>query len=161
MWRRPVTFVVVLLVTGTAWALLVPVRLTQPIAFPHARHEALACVVCHRGAETNARAALPGGDLCARCHARPPKSGEGAAAWKAVAEGRPIAWRRVTRVPDHVAFSHRRHVALGRLTCESCHADIGTRAVPPVAPPLKISMNTCLGCHRQERASEDCAACHR
>jgi len=160
MARRWAGFAVVLLTTGTAWALLVPSRLSQPVSFPHSTHRGIACAVCHAGVETAARAAIPQGDLCARCHAAAPK-GVDAAAWIPVAAGRPIPWQRVTRLPDHVAFSHRRHVTVARLACESCHADIGQRAAPPAGPPLRLDMNTCLGCHRQERASEDCAACHR
>lgn len=161
MTRRWVLLGAVLLTTGTAWALLVPSRLSQPVSFPHSKHQGIACAVCHSGVETAARAAIPQGDLCARCHARAPEGIGDTAAWAQVAGGRQIPWRRVTRLPEHVAFSHRRHVTLARLACESCHADIGQRATPPVGPPLRLDMNTCIGCHRQERASEDCAACHR
>lgn len=145
-----------------AWVLLLPAApLSQPLAFNHARHQTVACAVCHRGAETSARAGIPQGDMCIKCHATAPAAAGAAALWPELARGRPIGWLRVTRVPDHVMFSHRRHVTLGGLACESCHADIGQRTAPPPRAPMRLKMDTCLACHQREGASADCAACHR
>lgn len=151
----------VVVVVATGWILLLPpAPVAQPIAFSHAKHAALACAVCHRGAETAARADLPAASLCAKCHAAIPGGATSPAAGD-FGQNRSIGWVRVTRVPDHTIFSHRRHVALGNLTCASCHADIGRRAVPPGRQPIRLDMETCLACHTREGASEDCAACHR
>lgn len=145
-----------------AWMLLLPAApLSQPLAFNHARHQAMACAACHRGADTSARAGIPQGDVCIKCHATAPAAAGAAALWPELARGRQIDWLRVTRVPDHVMFSHRRHVTLGRLECASCHADIGASVTPLRRPPRRLQMSSCIGCHRQVGVTEDCAACHR
>ena len=149
-------------VVAVAWLLLMPsaVSVSQPIAFNHAKHRALACVNCHRGVESRAHATLPVIADCAKCHATAPP-GVTDDQWKAFSGPQGIGWIRVTHVPEHVKFSHRRHVASGRLTCASCHADIGERTAPPRTAPVRLDMKACLSCHRQEGITEDCAACHR
>ena len=72
-----------------------------------------------------------------------------------------IPWRRVYEVPGHVYFSHRRHVALGRLECVRCHGNVGESAAPITVAALPISMDRCMGCHAQYDAASDCNACHR
>ena len=146
---------------ATGWVLLMPpVPAAQPVEFSHARHHGMACAVCHRGAEVSTRAGIPQGETCLKCHATAPR-GANAALWSEVESGGRIGWTRVTRVPDHVYFSHRRHVALAKLDCSSCHADIGRRAAPPGRVPLRLDMDACLSCHRTAGASQDCASCHR
>lgn len=159
--RRAFTFGLVALVAGVASAwVLPPAAVSQPLAFNHARHAAVTCAGCHGGVETRQRASLPGADVCAKCHATAPASVAGPA-WERLMSGDAPFWNRLTAVPDHVMFSHRRHVAIARLACESCHADIGRRTTPPRRAPVRLDMDTCLGCHRVEGASEDCTGCHR
>ena len=136
------------------------VPVTQPVAFNHVRHRALACVTCHRGVLSLARATLPAAADCAKCHATAPP-GVADDRWKAFSGAQGPGWIQVTQVPEHVTFSHRRHVASGKLACESCHADIGQRTAPPTTAPVRLDMKACLSCHSQERVTEDCAACHR
>lgn len=146
--------------TAVAWVLLLPAApLAQP-AFNHARHTGMGCTVCHRGAEAEARAGIPEAAVCLKCHATAPAAIR-AASWDDAAKGRPIAWVRVTRLADHVMFSHRRHVGLARLDCTSCHADVGASTSPPGRAPVRLDMDACLGCHRREGAGQDCAGCHR
>jgi hypothetical protein len=137
-------------VTGAvalAWIIALPAApVRQPLSFPHVKHHAVACTVCHRGSAAGARAGIPDASFCAKCHAATPRA---------------IAWVQVTRIPSHVMFSHRRHVAIARLECVSCHGEMRDRIVPPSAAPVRLTMTTCLACHRQEGAAEDCAACHR
>jgi hypothetical protein len=161
--KRVFLFVVTMLTAAAIWAFVAPaVAVTQPLAFNHARHTvALTCVGCHSGVMTGEQASLPSGDTCAKCHASAPAS-VSAASWQALLQtAGPPPWVPVTRLPEHVMFSHRRHAALGGLACESCHGDIGTRATPPVRAPMRLEMKTCLACHQKEGASEDCAGCHR
>jgi hypothetical protein len=159
--RRPWTLAALALAVALAWILALPsLPVVQPAVFNHARHRAVACATCHRGVETSARAGIPGVRDCLKCHATPPP-GIAVAEWPAPDRTREIAWVQVTRLPDHVMFSHRRHVVIGRLACPSCHADIGERTSPPGAAPVRVDMNACLSCHRHEGASEDCAGCHR
>jgi predicted CXXCH cytochrome family protein len=158
---RALVFTGVVLAVGAAWLLLLPpAPLAQPLAFNHARHKGVTCTVCHRGAETAARASIPQGDLCLKCHATAPLP-QAQGLWDAATKGARLPWTRVTHVPDHVYFSHRRHVGLARLECLSCHADIGARTAPPGRAPLRLDMDSCLACHRSEGATLDCAACHR
>ena len=160
--RRYVLPVIVTLATAVAWILVLPeAPIAQPVAFNHAKHGAVGCVVCHPGVSRGARAGIPQGDLCLRCHATTPARGVPAAVWSDVTAGRRIAWRQVTQVPEHVRFSHRRHTGAGQLACASCHGDVQARTVPLDRAPARLVMDTCLSCHRREGASEDCAGCHR
>jgi hypothetical protein len=148
------------LAVAAAWIAALPsAPVRQPIAFAHATHRTTGCAVCHRGAATAARAGIPDAALCAKCHATAP--GGVSLAGDAAAPGRPISWVQVTRVADHVLFSHRRHVSIARIDCVSCHGEVRNRAVPVTRVAVRLTMDTCLSCHRQEHAAEDCAACHR
>jgi len=145
--RRVLTAALVTVAAALLWvAAMPPAAIGQPIAFPHARHQAVACSVCHRGVTSSVRAGIPDATFCAKCHTTLPKT---------------IAWVQVTRVPPHVLFSHRRHVTLARLDCASCHGEMRERVAPIGAAPVRLTMNTCLACHRHEGAADDCAACHR
>lgn len=158
---RVFRFIGVASVVAGLWALAIPGgESRQPLAFNHARHNGLSCVVCHQGVETAARARIPGKAVCEKCHATaPPHVSD--AAWRDFTRNPEGRWTQVTHVPDHVAFSHRRHVSIGRLECVSCHADVGRRATPPGRAPISLTMENCLQCHRREGVSEDCAGCHR
>ena len=161
MFRASWKLVLLALGIALAWILVMPVSpIAQPAVFNHARHRAVACATCHRGVESSSRATLPAVADCQKCHATAP-AGIDAAQWQPTDPARQIRWVQVTRLPDHVMFSHRRHVAIGRLACVSCHADIGERTAPPGEPPVRLDMQACLSCHRREGASEDCDGCHR
>ena len=138
---------------------LPPASVSQPIAFPHAKHQAIDCTVCHRGAAAAVRAGIPEITVCAKCHATAPAGT--AAVWDGAVARKSVGWVQVTHVPEHVYFSHRRHTSLGRLECASCHGDMRDRRTPPGTPQVQLVMTTCLSCHRHEGAAEDCAACHR
>jgi len=145
--RRALTAAAIAVVAAAAWLVAAPpAPMHQPIAFPHVKHQGVACAVCHRGVTTAARAGIPSAAFCAKCHSALPRD---------------IAWVQVTRLPSHVNFSHRRHVTLARLDCASCHGEMRERRTPMGAAPIQLTMTTCLSCHRQEGAAEDCAACHR
>jgi hypothetical protein len=160
---RAVGFVGLAGLVAVLWLLVLPAApVSQPWPFPHARHGRLGCTVCHSGAETGARAGLPDLRLCARCHATAP-GGISAALWPATPTEptAPPPWIRVTRVPEHVFFSHRRHVTMAGLDCASCHSAVAEATAPLARPPRRLDMEACLRCHRQESASDDCLACHR
>jgi hypothetical protein len=159
---RYLTALGILVVVAAAWVMLMPaVALDQPLNFNHLAHaEMIDCDGCHEGVRTSERAGIPQGDLCLNCHEEPPSVAT-AAQWEEIAGGSPIAWQRVTRVPEHAYFSHRRHVTLAQLGCETCHGDIGTRSEAVGRAPINLDMDTCISCHAREGASEDCVACHR
>lgn len=145
--QRAVSAALVAIVAALVWLAAMPAAsIRQPIDFPHVKHQAVACTVCHRGAVTAARAGIPDAAFCAKCHSALPRT---------------IAWVQVTALPPHVMFSHRRHVTLARLDCTSCHGEMRTRRSPPGAAQVQLTMTACLSCHRHEGAADDCAACHR
>ena len=87
---------------------------TQPIDFPHPTHVqdlGLDCTFCHRNVTEGAAATIPSAGLCLTCHE---VVGDGLEQIedlrKQVADGRPIDWVRVHRVPDHVHFVHEAHI---------------------------------------------------
>jgi menaquinone reductase, multiheme cytochrome c subunit len=136
----------------------------QPIAFNHAKHVAsgLGCTDCHTGAETRERATIPGIEVCMGCHATAlSESAEEARLRSVAAAGEDLAWRQVTRVPAHVYFSHRRHVALAGLECSVCHGPMETLTAPPRAPFRVMSMDSCIECHRKSQVRAECNDCHR
>ncbi len=136
----------------------------QPIRYNHAIHVAngLACEDCHVGARTSERATLPGLDTCLGCHREPlTKSTEEEKIRVIERSGQEIAWVQVTRVPRHVYFSHRRHVSLAGLNCSECHGAMEKRTEPPSRPFRPMTMDACIECHQQRKASHDCNDCHR
>ena len=72
---------------------------------------------------------------------------------------REIPWERVYGFPSEalVKFQHAPHIR-AKVACARCHGDM-TQATT-AQPLVKHNMGTCLSCHRQNKATEDCAACH-
>lgn len=135
----------------------------QPIAFNHAKHVAsgIACTDCHTGVETQARATLPELDTCMNCHQSAlTDSREEAKIRDLAAAGKPITWNQLTQMPPHVFFSHRRHVAAAKLACAECHGPIEKSTAPPPHAFRVLTMNTCLGCHKDKGVDADCDDCH-
>jgi hypothetical protein len=134
----------------------------QPIAYSHKQHIALGlqCLDCHSSADTAAAATLPSARKCMLCHA---KIAAGRPEIKKLAayanSRREIPWQRVYGFPDQalVKFKHAPH-ARAKIQCATCHGDM-TQATT-AQRLVKHDMGTCVSCHRQYKASEDCAACH-
>jgi hypothetical protein len=136
----------------------------QPFPFNHAVHtQGAGCVLCHQGVRTGPRAGLLDLGACAGCHAVPPGNPSAAqrARWERAEAGEPAPWNRLYRLPPHVYFSHRRHVALADLECSSCHGDIGQRTAAPARPRQVVKMRDCIVCHDHEKITVDCTGCHR
>ncbi len=137
----------------------------QPIQYNHYTHTQeleLECVMCHQGVKEKIRATIPGVEICIGCHSEPiTDSPEEEKIREFYSKGEEIPWQRLFQVPDHVFFSHRRHVTVAGVECESCHGDMAKSKKPPSKAPMKISMNKCLSCHRQLQAKTDCVSCHR
>lgn len=144
----------------------------QPIAYSHALHAGelkMDCLYCHFGAEKSRHAGVPPVNVCMNCHekvrADSPEIRKLAAA---VGSGRPIEWVKVNRLPDFATFSHARHVAGGKLACQTCHGPVET--MTRVRQAETLSMGWCLGCHRgaggpmnpdKGASSTDCVSCHQ
>ena len=123
--------------------------IAQPVAFDHRIHAKdlrIDCRFCHSGADRGAAAGLPPTVACMGCHSKVWRESRQFAPVRASLEtGRPIAWRRVSRMPDFVYFDHSIHVAKG-VGCVSCHGRVDQMAQVTQATPL--SMRWCVECHR-------------
>ena len=152
----------------------------QPVEFPHKTHVELNldCTSCHERAEKDAVAGRPPTALCLTCHSGGEPKGEEKKIQAFGENGGEIPWRRLWRLPSHVFFSHRTHVAVAKVKCQTCHGPMETLDRPPAGPLKKLAMRDCIGCHQAwqfpaERAAEparvpvarrvstDCTICHR
>jgi hypothetical protein len=134
----------------------------QPIAYSHKQHIALGlhCVDCHSSADTGAAATLPSVRKCLLCHAKIASSKPEIMKLAAYAKsGREVPWQRVYgfEAGALVKFQHAPH-ARARVDCATCHGDMTQAATAQLL--VKHNMGTCISCHRQYKASEDCASCH-
>lgn len=134
----------------------------QPFSFNHKAHRVMECTLCHPGAKNGIKAGLAKSEICLKCHATSPLSEkEYQKIWQQAENGVAILWNKLARVPNHVYFSHNRHVNLAGIDCQECHGKILLATKLPDTPLKKISMDNCLKCHRKNKVSEDCASCHR
>jgi hypothetical protein len=147
-----------------AWLLLAGglVAQQQPIEFPHNQHIAkgLECIDCHIGVDSRAQAGLPSVAKCMLCHEKVATDGPGVQKLREYAEKkREVPWIRVYEFnrEGHVLFRHAPHVRAG-VECSICHGNVAAMTV--ATRQVTHNMGTCLDCHRQQRASQDCAACH-
>jgi hypothetical protein len=134
----------------------------QPVAYSHKQHLALGlrCLDCHSSADTSAAATIPSVRKCMLCHAKigsdKPEIRKLAAFASSKVE---VPWRRVYGFAPSalVRFQHAPHFR-AKIDCAVCHGEM-TQATTAQAL-VKHDMGTCLTCHRQNKAPEDCAACH-
>ena len=129
----------------------------QPVAFPHPRHAgpvaqgglAMNCVFCHSSANKSADVGMPAVSSCMGCHnAIGGKSDQAKAEItklrKYWADGKPVPWVRIHKVPDYVHFPHVRHVNAG-VTCQSCHGPV--QEMTKVYQAASLNMGWCINCH--------------
>ena len=121
----------------------------QPIPFSHKHHvgdDGIDCRYCHAGVETQPFAGLPSTDVCLSCHSQL-YAGQAVLAplRESLATGKPIAWRRVHRLPDFAFFDHSVHVQRG-VACIECHGRVDQMPLTWRAEPMV--MRWCLDCHR-------------
>jgi len=137
----------------------------QPIAFSHRLHvqeNGLECVECHAYVKTQTFAGLPSVKKCLECHEEAlTDSPDEEKIRQAAATATPLAWNRLYKVPDHVYYSHRRHVAAGKISCAECHGPIAETATPPPRALNEITMKFCMACHERTGITNDCIACHK
>src|SRR6266487_4577233 len=95
----------------------------QPFRFSHKVHAGdakIGCTSCHAYAERGPVAGVPSMARCQGCHKfvkkdmdSPAMTAELATLLATLDRDQPIEWVRVHRVPDHVFFTHKRHVNSG------------------------------------------------
>ncbi len=135
----------------------------QPISFNHEKHaeQGLECDVCHPYFKTQTFAGMPGIATCLECHKEPiTKSPEEERIREFQKKGEEISWKRLYEEPEHVYFSHRAHVVLGKTACQVCHGNIGQNQKPPTKQWVNMSMDWCMDCHTKNKVINDCLACH-
>jgi predicted CXXCH cytochrome family protein len=159
----------------------------QPIEFPHKAHlelkdPKLECTSCHDQAEKGPVAGRPSTKKCLSCHSGGEAKSVEEKKLQAFGEkGEESPWRRVWRLPPDVFFSHRTHVAVAKVKCQTCHGAMETLDRPPPRALKALTMSDCVGCHERwewpresggkgaapvkvaaaRRVSTDCNACHR
>jgi hypothetical protein len=166
--------VVAALLTSSAGA-AAPAGPAQPIRFSHKIHAgdaAIGCTACHVYAERGPVAGIPSMLRCQGCHKfvkedpeKPQITAELQPLLQILRDQKQIEWVRVHRLPDHVYFTHLRHVRAG-LRCQECHGEVQQMDVVRQVAPL--TMGWCLECHHRkqreaagrERLTE-CVTCHK
>jgi len=145
----------------------------QPIPFSHKLHAGdnkIPCQYCHSGARRSRHAGIPAVGTCMNCH-RVTKTDSPViqTLTRIYEKNEPLAWNRIHRLPDHVYFDHRPHVADG-IACQECHGKV--QEMEKVKQVMSLRMGACLSCHRGERQLQfstplhlkgptHCWACHR
>lgn len=134
----------------------------QPIAFNHKVHTVdrkIDCSNCHEYYNQYAAAGIPSIKICYTCHSGvQSEKPEIKKIFAYYARNEEIPWIRLYKMPDHVIFTHKRHIKAG-LQCSQCHGGIGesTRATREV----DHTMGSCMKCHEVKKASVDCLTCHK
>lgn len=141
---------------------VLPTSAQQPVQFQHQKHIALTmgCIDCHVTAESGSAATLPSIRRCMACHELDASDNP---ALKRLAEfakqRQEVPWVRIYKFGPSafVKFQHAPH-ALAGIECSRCHGDVATMSVAQLA--VEHNMGTCLSCHRDNNASDDCSVCH-
>ena len=136
-------------------------RASQPVRFSHKKHFAengIDCRFCHSSASKSTSAGIPSVEKCMICHrviaVDRPEIQKVAQYWK---EKKPIPWNRVTELPDHTYFPHKRMVNAG-VSCLTCHP--GIDKAEAAIQKQEFTMGWCMDCHRKRGVSIDCWTCH-
>ena len=133
----------------------------QPIPFSHRVHSGVKqidCRFCHPYVERSTFPGLPPVQKCLFCHdyiiAKHPEILKEHNYFNTET---PTPWRKVTYMPEHVMFNHKRHIKKD-IDCQACHGIV--EAQDRLADP-HLKMGFCLECHRQRNANIGCwLACH-
>jgi hypothetical protein len=122
----------------------------QPVPFSHEHHVGglgIDCRYCHTSVEDSPFAGMPSTKTCMTCHSQIWTNAQVLepvrASWR---NDTPIHWTRVYDLPDFAYFNHAIHVNKG-VGCSTCHGPVDQMPLTWKATPL--TMEWCLGCHRQ------------
>ena len=137
----------------------------QPIEFNHRLHVddvGLECATCHEYYATAQHSGLPALETCLICHEEAVTDSAEEQKLLELAKHNPQpVFRKLFRMPDHVYYSHREHVTIAGLECETCHGGVAATTAPPPTPLVRITMDTCVDCHARVDVKTDCTHCHR
>ena len=134
----------------------------QPLPFSHRLHvgvKQIDCRFCHPTVERGFYAGMPPADKCLFCHQYIIPEHPFIRKLKDYADrGQAVPWRRVVWIPDHVFFTHQRHLRKD-VQCVECHGDVET--MDRIYDPYRKRMGFCITCHRTKNANLDCWGCHK
>ncbi|MCF8232829.1 MAG: cytochrome c family protein, partial [Bacteroidales bacterium] len=134
---------------------------SQPIKFSHKVHvkqNKIDCKYCHTGVDDSQNAGIPANNLCLNCH-NVVREGSNSGTFeinkihRAAKQEKPIEWKKVHDLPDHVFFSHATHVQNGNLDCAECHGQVEEMHI--VEQVEDLSMGWCIECHRETEVDFD------
>jgi formate-dependent nitrite reductase cytochrome c552 subunit len=125
----------------------------QPVPFSHAEHAGqlgIDCRYCHSTVEKSWFSNIPSASTCMNCHNQVLKDDPRLALVReSAANGAPIPWVQIHRVPDYVYFNHSVHVRRG-ISCVECHGRVDQ--MDEVRNAQSLTMAFCLKCHRDPAA---------
>ncbi len=134
----------------------------------------LECKSCHETVDTARAAGRPSTEKCLSCHSGKTDSAELKKLEIFAEKKTEIPWERIWRLPQDVTFSHRQHVSVAQMECQTCHGDFKSLERPAPRPLKTLSMTECMACHERWRwpadtpevvasrpIAADCNACHR
>ncbi len=129
----------------------------------HIKAEDMDCLDCHKFAKKGVYATLPKLKDCADCHSEAQgKHPDEPKVREYLESEKEIPWVTVNKLPGHVYFSHRAHVAFGEMKCWDCHLDMRKVSGTVVEPDVQhLTMRKCMECHEQKNADNECTACHK
>ena len=133
----------------------------QPIKYNHQLHiekNKMECQYCHSGVAKSGYATLPSVELCMGCHKSVKTDSPEIKKLKEFYDkNESVPWVPVNNLPEHVRFTHKRHIKAG-VGCHTCHGQI--QKMPVVEKMASLKMGFCVSCHRENGASIDCSTCH-
>ncbi|MBI1354117.1 MAG: hypothetical protein GC160_07210 [Acidobacteria bacterium] len=150
-------------ILGVAGTLLLAASMSgqqQPIPYSHKTHLALGlqCANCHANADPGEFMGFPAEGFCMSCHQAIKTDSPHIQKLAAAAEQKqPIPWQRLYELPGFVYFSHRVHTQAD-VACETCHGPVRERDV--MTAEVEHSMKSCMACHEQRQAPNECGTCH-
>lgn len=121
------------------------------------------CLGCHRGAWTSDQASIPTIEVCKSCHGEKTRtlSEQEKILRRYIMRGEDIPWVQINTLVDDVHFPHIAHVRFAGLACTDCHPQDMRKQSEPPDKVFVFSMSSCISCHKQRKANNDCLACHK
>ncbi len=153
----------------------------QPILFSHKIHAGdnkIPCEYCHNYVSVSPHPGIPSVQRCMGCHSQISgrdvnynMGGITINIKKEIEKVRgfwqrkePIPWVKVSTMPEHVKFNHKRHIKRG-IECAICHGQVEQMDI--VYKAKKLNMGFCISCHEQNADNDyhltelkDCLTCH-